>query len=101
DVRRTAFLLSLFTRGRLVQTLRTRDPELHRQLVELETFTADGTPPAAAAAEPQQPAPQAKSVLGEIASQLGTLIRRAPAGSGESKAALGEGDYDPLLQATA
>jgi hypothetical protein len=37
DVRRTAFLLSLFTRARLVQTLRARDPELHRQLVEEET----------------------------------------------------------------
>ena len=37
-MRRTAFLVSLFTRDQLVQALRGRDPELQRQLVELETF---------------------------------------------------------------
>src|SRR5262249_47786340 len=38
DVRRAAYLISLFTRPKLVETLRERDPELQRQLSELETF---------------------------------------------------------------
>ncbi|HYT91801.1 MAG TPA: HEAT repeat domain-containing protein, partial [Gemmataceae bacterium] len=38
DVRRAAYLISLFTRPKLVETLRARDPELQRQLNELETF---------------------------------------------------------------
>ncbi|MCI0463005.1 MAG: HEAT repeat domain-containing protein [Gemmataceae bacterium] len=38
DVRKTAYLVSLFTRPKLVETLRPRDPELQRQLTELETF---------------------------------------------------------------
>jgi ParB family chromosome partitioning protein len=37
EVRRVAFLLSLHTRERLLRALRERDPELHRQLTELET----------------------------------------------------------------
>jgi ParB family chromosome partitioning protein len=37
EVRRTAFLLSLHTRERLVRALRERDPDLHRQLTELES----------------------------------------------------------------
>ncbi len=37
DVRRTAFLVSLYTRDRLVPALRQRDPELNRQLTELES----------------------------------------------------------------
>lgn len=41
DVRRTAFLVSLFTRDKLVEAIRARDPELHRQLYELETFTLE------------------------------------------------------------
>ena len=39
EVRRMAFLLSLYTREKLLQALRQRDPELHRQLVELESGT--------------------------------------------------------------
>ena len=42
-----------------------------------------------------------KPVQAALASDDPTLIRRTPAGSGESKPPLGEGDYDPLLQATA
>ncbi|MCA9071375.1 MAG: HEAT repeat domain-containing protein, partial [Planctomycetaceae bacterium] len=41
DVRRTAFLVSLFTRDKLVEAIRARDQELHRQLYELETFTLE------------------------------------------------------------
>jgi ParB family chromosome partitioning protein len=37
EVRRVAFLLSLYTRERLVKALRQRDPELNRQLTELES----------------------------------------------------------------
>jgi ParB family chromosome partitioning protein len=36
EVRRVAFLLSLFTRDKLLRAVRERDPELDRQLVELE-----------------------------------------------------------------
>ena len=36
EVRRVAFLLSLHTRERLLRALRERDPELNRQLAELE-----------------------------------------------------------------
>jgi ParB family chromosome partitioning protein len=37
EVRRVAFLLSLHTRDRLLKALRGRDPELDRQVVELES----------------------------------------------------------------
>jgi ParB family chromosome partitioning protein len=39
EVRRVAFMLSLYTRERLLQALRQRDPELQRQLTELESGT--------------------------------------------------------------
>ena len=42
DVRRTAFLLALHTRERLLQVLRSRDPDLQRQLVELEGSMPEG-----------------------------------------------------------
>jgi ParB family chromosome partitioning protein len=74
EVRKTAFLLSLFTREKLVQTLRGRDPELNRQLVELETAA-------------QGAAPEEK--------------KAKPSKSRDSKVDLEEVDYDPLLQATA
>jgi ParB family chromosome partitioning protein len=38
DVRRAAFLVSLTTRPALVEALRARDKDLHRQIWELETF---------------------------------------------------------------
>ncbi len=41
DVRRTAFLLLLSTRDRLVQALRSRDADLNRQLAELESSPAE------------------------------------------------------------
>ncbi len=44
EVRRTAFLLAIHTRERLLQILRSRDPELERQLKELE----EGVKPVAA-----------------------------------------------------
>ena len=47
DVRRVAFLLSLHTRPNLLQALRSRDPELQRQLADLEG-TAEGPAPEAA-----------------------------------------------------
>ncbi len=53
EVRRVAFLLSLHTREKLLQALRPRDPELDRQLTELES----GTLPAMAAQE-EKAAPQ-------------------------------------------
>jgi ParB family chromosome partitioning protein len=39
EVRRVAFLLSLHTREKLLRALRERDPELDRQLTELESGT--------------------------------------------------------------
>jgi ParB family chromosome partitioning protein len=58
EVRRVAFLLSLYTREKLLQALRQRDPELQRQLAELEsgTLPALEEPPAATpAAEAEGP----------------------------------------------
>jgi ParB family chromosome partitioning protein len=49
EVRRVAFLLSLHTREKLLQALRSRDPELDRQLTELEGASAE-----AAAAAPSK-----------------------------------------------
>jgi HEAT repeat protein len=74
EVRRTAFLLALHTRPKLVPALRARDPELHRQLFELETFTQDG-------------APDEKKTL--------------PPRPRQAKLDLTDADYEPLLQATA
>jgi ParB family chromosome partitioning protein len=46
EVRRVAFLLSLYTREKLLQALRGRDPELNRQLTELEAaFPGSGGEP--------------------------------------------------------
>ncbi|MBY0228595.1 MAG: HEAT repeat domain-containing protein [Gemmataceae bacterium] len=42
EVRRVAFLLSLHTRGNLLAALRQRDPDLARQLAELEAAPAGG-----------------------------------------------------------
>jgi ParB family chromosome partitioning protein len=52
EVRRTAFLVSLYTRERLVKTLRERDAELNRQLVELES---GNVPAPAAKTKPAKP----------------------------------------------
>lgn len=86
EVRRTAFLLSLFTRERLLEALRGRDPELNRQLLELEGAPAAGKEPAA-------PAKPAKGAKGRA---------KAKDTKGEPEAfVLEEGDDAPLLQATA
>ncbi len=39
EVRRVAFLLSLYTREKLLEALRQRDPDLQRQLTDLESGT--------------------------------------------------------------
>jgi ParB family chromosome partitioning protein len=58
EVRRVAFLLSLHTRERLLQALRSRDTELDRQVVELEsgTLPAMEEKPSESAPPPRQPA---------------------------------------------
>ncbi len=81
EVRRVAFLLSLYTRERLIQALRPRDPELDRQLTELELGTLpemavaeekvapteEGpTPPEETPAQPQETSTPAAGVLGEL-----------------------------------
>ena len=78
EVRRTAFLLSLHTRERLLEALRSIDPELQRQLAELEgtTTAEEATPPA-------------KAKKGKPA--------KAPA----REESLEDADFEPLLQATA
>jgi ParB family chromosome partitioning protein len=77
EVRRVAFLLSLYTRPALLQTLRSRDPELQRQLADLE---GTGEAPAPEAAK------KVKKSRGE-----------APA----KAEALSDEDVAPLLQAAA
>lgn len=61
EVRRVAFLLSLHTRERLLKALRARDPELDRQVVELESGTLPTMEekPAVSAPPPVQAAPAA------------------------------------------
>jgi ParB family chromosome partitioning protein len=79
EVRQTAFLLSLYTRVKLVEALRRLDPELQRLLAEIEALGPDGTPakvPEAGAAQADKPTRR-------------TAVK------------LAENDFDPLLQATA
>ncbi|WP_165247641.1 HEAT repeat domain-containing protein [Paludisphaera soli] len=75
DVRRVAFLLSLGTRPNLLRALRSRDPELERQLADLE-----------GRAEAPAPVEPAKKGRGEPT---------------EKAAALSAEDLSPLLQAAA
>jgi ParB family chromosome partitioning protein len=105
DVRQTAFLVSLYTRPPLVQALRERDPELQRQLTELEGSGQE----APAAPEPAKGGKKAKSakqketepVLGEIAAQVDSLVGRKLPGTGGDKPKLAAAEYEPLLQAAA
>ncbi len=84
-LRQTSFLLALHTRERLLQALRARDPELQRQLLELE-----GTPQETATADKSSaPEKEAKKPKGKAA---------APA---PDEATLEEADVEPLLQASA
>ncbi len=73
-MRQVAFLLALQTRPRLLQALRSRDPELQRQLLEME-----GTPAAPSPPEKEAKKPKAKA----------------------NEAPLEEADIEPLLQASA
>jgi ParB family transcriptional regulator, chromosome partitioning protein len=97
DVRKTAYLVSLYTRPKLVEELRGRDPEVKRQLGELEA-QAQGQSPEA------QPAAAEKSAEGEgdhgrVAAQIQAIALKPQ--KSEPPATLAEADYDPLLQATA
>jgi ParB family transcriptional regulator, chromosome partitioning protein len=86
EVRRTAFLLSLHTREPLLRALRERDPDLQRQLSELE----------GAEAEDQGGKPGlVENVLGAVGAAMKAVKDRA------ASATLGEADYEPLLQAMA
>jgi ParB family chromosome partitioning protein len=82
EVRRVAFLLSLYTRDKLLKALRKGDPEMDRQLKELESGTLAGgeeSPLEKAAEEP--PGVLAK-VLGTIAGQIDKLTQgRKPEGT--------------------
>ncbi|HXG11676.1 MAG TPA: HEAT repeat domain-containing protein, partial [Gemmataceae bacterium] len=77
-VRGTAFLLSLYTRPKLVPALRSRDPELHRQLHELETFSLE---------EKDDDKKEGKKAQASRPKEVPLDLE--------------ESDYDPLLQATA
>jgi ParB family chromosome partitioning protein len=99
EVRRVAYLLSLYTREKLLAALRERDPDLQRQLAELESGALEAataassapvatTTPAAAPGmsdlravaarqiEMLQKMPEAlRGALGSIMSQLETMMR--------------------------
>jgi ParB family chromosome partitioning protein len=66
EVRRVAFLLSLYTREKLLRTLRKRDPELQRQLTELESGNLPAMEAAPAAQSPDQAASSTSSDLNEF-----------------------------------
>jgi ParB family chromosome partitioning protein len=68
EVRRVAFLLSLYTREKLVQTLRQRDPELDRQLVELESGELPALKEESKPPPGSEPAPAATT--GEVPAEL-------------------------------
>jgi ParB family chromosome partitioning protein len=75
EVRRVAFLLSLYTREKLLQALRLRDAELDRQLKELESGTLPAMEtPAKAVAPPEHPVSQLAGVAG--IPNLDTLLAR-------------------------
>lgn len=78
DVRLTAFLLTLHTRERLLGALRSRDPDLQRQIAELEATPIDSETAGKIAAK----------VAGKLAAFFGKGVQD-------------EADLDPLLQATA
>ncbi len=86
EVRRTAFLLSLYTRGPLLESLRSRDPELQRQLAELEEV------PAGEDATAEKPTGKGKSKE--------KVAKPSKAVSADATA-LDDADLEPLLQATA
>ncbi len=90
EVRRLAFLLALHTRTKLVDFLRKRDPELERQLQELDK-AASGKKKSDKPSEEkkQERETQPTMILGDSAK------RRKDA------AKLDRDDYEPLLQATA
>lgn len=91
-VRQTAFLLTLFTRTKLAPTLRKIDPDLDRQLGDLEGIGPDGTP----AAQPKATEPpKAADAPPEIAGQMETIASK------RKRVSLDPADYEPLLQATA
>jgi ParB family chromosome partitioning protein len=85
EVRRVAFLLSLYTRERLVKALRQRDPELNRQLTELESGTLPALEEKAKPAAQPSPADPAATLLAAIrgpagapaAPDAGALLARA------------------------
>ena len=103
EVRRTAFLLALHTRERLLEVLLARDPELERQLKELEAV--------AIGSASESPASGVKAIAEKFKGWLGS--KPGPGGespgkkakSGKSAAPHGLGlddtDFEPLLQATA
>jgi ParB family chromosome partitioning protein len=72
EVRRVAFLLSLYTRDKLLEALRTRDQELGRQLVELEGAAAETGPVTVAAA--------ASAGLGGVIDKLASAVGKKSEG---------------------
>jgi ParB family transcriptional regulator, chromosome partitioning protein len=111
EVRRTAFLLSLHTRDRLLQVLRSRDPELQRQLVELEstvsidpaTSAGRGSPnPAQSAGRGSpDPAPPTTEGLPGTSEKKKAKPAKAAATALIAELSLDDADFEPLLQATA
>ncbi len=98
-VRQSAFLLTLHTRARLLQALRLRDPELQRQLLELEGTT----PEAESASSAQETKRPGKAIVGKILGLLGeasSAKETRPKGKA-ADAPLDESDIEPLLQASA
>jgi ParB family chromosome partitioning protein len=116
EVRRTAFLLSLHTRERLLQILRSRDPELQRQLAELESAadSSGGAPQGERESSGLkvdrsskgrvagvQPAPAAEPA--GVPSKRGarTAQGRGATADAAAERTLEDTDLEPLVQATA
>jgi ParB family chromosome partitioning protein len=79
EVRRVAFLLSLYTRERLLEVLRQRDAELDRQLTELESGSLPQL--AQAPATPEEPPPAAADTPAPLSGPLQQLERLIESGA--------------------
>ncbi len=97
EVRRTAFLLSLHTRDRLLQVLRSRDPELQRQLNELENTA--GLDPGAGRGSPDPAHPPTEGRPQTSVKKKGKAAKATTDSTAEPS--LDDADFEPLLQATA
>src|SRR5262249_4073833 len=85
-------------RDKLAPALRARDPELHRQLVELETFGQEVE--AEVKEKKGKKTEKAEPAKEKVAAQVKAVAAK-PQKQPAEKPNIDEADYNPMLQATA